>query len=398
VRDVVVAGGGIVGLATAHAVLLARPGADVAVLEKEDRIMQHQSGHNSGVIHSGAYYRPGSKKATLCLSGRRQLMEFCDAHGISYRLCGKLIVATAESEIPRLRAIGERAAQNGVPGTHWLDAAQIRALEPSVSGIAAIEVPSAGIVDYKEVGRVLAEEIAHRGGQVLTRSDVESVSSDREGARLVTSQGDVRARFLVNCAGLQSDRLARSSGLIPSVRIIPFRGEYFWLRPDRAPHLQRLIYPVPDPTLPFLGVHLTLTLDGHVEAGPNAVLAFSREGYRRQVVRLGDLSDTLTFPGFWAMARQHWRTGLYENFRSLDRNQFARDLARLVPTIGPEDLGEPGSGVRAQAVGRDGRLVDDFVIERTPSSAHVLNAPSPAATSSFAIGQDIALGIPGIAA
>jgi (S)-2-hydroxyglutarate dehydrogenase len=393
-HDVVIVGGGIVGLATAHALLLDRPGLDVLLLDKEDRVMQHQSGHNSGVIHSGVYYRPGSKKAAACFQGRRQLIDFCEAHGIAYRICGKLIVATSEAELPRLRTIGERAVQNGVSDTRWLDAAEIRAREPAVAGIAAIEVPSAGIVDYKEVGRVLAESVASRGGRIQTRSPVREVHPSGGSVRLETTQGEVETRFLVNCAGLQSDRLARQAGLLPSVQIVPFRGEYFWLRPERAPPLQRLIYPVPDPSLPFLGVHLTLSLSGRVEAGPNAVLALSREGYRRTTVRVGDLAETLAFPGFWAMARQHWRTGLYENFRSLDRRQFARDLSRLVPSLGPDALGTPGSGVRAQAVARDGRLVDDFVIERGPASIHVLNAPSPAATSSFAIGSEIVSQIP----
>jgi (S)-2-hydroxyglutarate dehydrogenase len=393
-HDVVIVGAGIVGLATAHQLLTERPGVDVVVLEKEEQIMRHQSGHNSGVIHSGAYYRPGSKKASLCLRGRQELISFCKAHGVSHRICGKLIVATREAELPGLQTIADRAAQNGVPGTRRLDAAEIRALEPSVSGIAAIEVPSAGIVDYKEVGRALSERIVRAGGQIWTGAAADRVASSDGSVVVETPRGTVASRFLVNCAGLQSDRVARLSGLEPSVRIVPFRGEYFWLRPERTPPLQRLIYPVPDPTLPFLGVHLTLTMDGRVEAGPNAVLAFSREGYARQDVRLADLADALAFPGFWSMARQHWRTGVYENFRSLDRNQFARDLARLVPSLGPDALGRTGSGVRAQAVHRDGRLVDDFVFERGPSSIHVLNAPSPAATSSFAIGQEIARQVP----
>jgi (S)-2-hydroxyglutarate dehydrogenase len=390
----VVAGAGIVGLATAYALLTERPGADVVVVEKEPAIMRHQSGHNSGVIHSGAYYRPGSKKAEMCRQGRVALMHFCEAHGIPFRICGKLIVATEETEIPRLHAIEDRATQNGVEGIRWLEAPAIRTCEPSVAGIAALEVPTAGIVDYKEVGRVLAERIVALGGQILTGTGVVSAAPNQDSLAIRTTTDELHARFLVNCAGLQSDRVARACGLDPSVRIVPFRGEYFWLRPERAPHLERLIYPVPDPALPFLGVHLTLTLDGHVEAGPNAVLAFAREGYHRENIEFRDLADTLSFRGFWAMARHHWRTGVYENFRSVDRHQFARDLARLVPSIGVSALGEPGAGVRAQAVARDGKLVDDFVIERTPSSVHVLNAPSPAATSSFAIGAEIAHAVP----
>jgi (S)-2-hydroxyglutarate dehydrogenase len=394
-QDVIVAGGGIVGLATAHALLENRPGIDVAVLEKEPEIVRHQSGHNSGVIHSGAYYRPGSKKAQMCREGRRQLIAFCEKHALPYRICGKLIVATSPVEVNRLRVIAERAAQNGIADAVWLDAAAVRAKEPAVAGVAALEVPSAGIVDYKEVGRALAEQIAQRGGRVVTSCAIEGVGPPSDGPTvLATSQGTWTTRFLVNCAGLQSDRLARWCGVTPSAQIVPFRGEYFWLKPERAPPITRLIYPVPDPALPFLGVHLTLTLHGRIEAGPNAVLAFAREGYQRRAWSLADLGETLAYPGFWAMARQHWRTGVYENFRSLDRTQFAHDLARLVPALGPGDLGSTGSGVRAQAVGRDGRLLDDFLIERTPTSAHVLNAPSPAATSSFAIGQEIAAGVP----
>jgi (S)-2-hydroxyglutarate dehydrogenase len=393
-HDVVVAGAGIVGLATAYSLLEQRPGVDVVVLEKEAAVMQHQSGHNSGVIHSGAYYRPGSKKAQMCREGRAELMRFCDSNGIPYRLCGKLIVATDPTELPRLRAIHERARQNGVEGSRWLEAADIRSAEPSVAGVAALELPTAGIVDYREVGRVMEERIRSMGGRIFLRRGVESATLDGESIRLETAEGPLDARFLVNCAGLQSDRLARNSGLSPAVQIVPFRGEYFWLRSDRAPKIGRLIYPVPDPALPFLGVHLTLTMDGRVEAGPNAVLAFAREGYRRDNVDLRDLTETIGFPGFWAMARHNWRTGLYENYRSMDRRQFARDLARLVPGIDIDSLGGTGAGVRAQAVARDGRLVDDFVIERTRNSAHVLNAPSPAATSSFAIGAEIAGGVP----
>jgi (S)-2-hydroxyglutarate dehydrogenase len=360
--------------------------------------MRHQSGHNSGVIHSGAYYRPGSKKAEMCRDGRVALMRFCDANGVPYRICGKLIVATDHAEIPRLRTIQERAVMNGVIGLRWLDAPSIRACEPSVAGVAALDVPTTGIVDYKEVGRVLGEQIVRLGGRILTGSGVLSATPNHQLLTVGTTSGDLRGRFFVNCAGLQSDRVARACGLRPSVHIVPFRGEYFWLRPERAPHIERLIYPVPDPALPFLGVHLTLTMDGHVEAGPNAVLAFAREGYRREMVELRDVAETLAFRGFWAMARQHWRTGVYENFRSVDRHQFAHDLARLVPSIDVGALGAAGAGVRAQAVAPDGRLVDDFVIERTVDSAHVLNAPSPAATSSFAIGAEIARSVPGPAA
>jgi (S)-2-hydroxyglutarate dehydrogenase len=394
VREVVIVGGGIVGLATAYSILRDRPGADVAVMEKETQVARHQSGHNSGVIHSGAYYRPGSQKAQFCLEGRRMLLDFCAAQGIPYRTCGKLIVATAEHELPRLRLLGDRARQNGVAGVAELDPAGLRTLEPDVAGIAALEVPTAGIVDYTEVARVLVERIGAMGGQVLTGCPVVSIRVEGEGLALASPGSEMRARRLVNCAGLQCDRVARMAGVEPGIQIVPFRGEYYWLRAGTASGLSHLIYPVPDPTLPFLGVHVTLTLHGRVEVGPNAVLAFAREGYRRETVEYRELLETLAFPGFWAMARRHWRTGIYENFRSLNRTQFADDVSRLVPSISSADLGEPGAGVRAQAVGRDGQLLDDFVIQSGPSSVHVLNAPSPAATSSLAIGKEIARRVP----
>ncbi len=387
-------GAGIVGLATAIAIVDGNRARDVVVLEKEPRVAAHQTGHNSGVIHSGAYYRPGSKKAEMCLRGRRLLMEFCDARSIPYRVCGKLIVATSPSELPRLRLIRDRAVANGVEGVRELDATGVHTAEPLVAGVAGLEVPTAGIVDYKEVCLALAEAVVERGGQILTGSKLTDLHESGDGLILETSSGEVRSRVLVNCAGLQSDRVARMAGLEPATQIVPFRGEYFWLRPGACSDLRHLVYPVPDPALPFLGVHLTLTLHGRVEAGPNAVLAFAREGYKRSNVRVADVAAALSFPGFWSMARQHWKTGLFENYRSLDRERFAADVSRLVPSVGARDLAEPGAGVRAQAVRRDGQLVDDFVIQPGPRSIHVLNAPSPAATSSFAIGIEIARRIP----
>jgi len=396
VHQVAIAGAGIVGLATAYALVRDHPGLDVVLLEKEDAVARHQTGHNSGVIHSGAYYRPGSKKAEMCLRGRKLLMEFCDSHSIPYRICGKLIVATAPSELGALAKILERARANSVAGIQELTGAEIHRLEPLVNGIAGLEVPTAGIVDYKEVCRVLAEEIERRGGRILTKTRLDGIAGT--GHELVLRSGgqDIPTRFLVNCAGLQSDRVALMAGVSPATRIIPFRGEYFWLRPGACSGLGRLIYPVPDPNLPFLGVHLTLTLHGRVEAGPNAVFAFAREAYARSQFELGDVWDALAFRGFWSMARQHWKTGLFENYRSLDRERFAADVARLVPSISARELAEPGAGVRAQAVGPDGRLIDDFVIQPGPNSIHVLNAPSPAATSSLAIGETIAAMVPGV--
>ncbi len=389
-HSVAVVGAGIVGLATANALLDDPRFADLVILEKEEQIAAHQTGHNSGVIHSGAYYRPGSKKAEMCLKGRKLLMEFCDAHSIPYRICGKLIVATAPEERARLAQIRERAQANGVEGLRALDGPGLKRLEPLVEGIAGLEVPTAGIVDYKEVCRALADRITKRGGRILTRAKLEGISQSEGGLTLATSTGEVGAHVLVNCAGLQSDRVARLAGLEPTAQIIPFRGEYFWLRSGACADLHRLVYPVPDPSLPFLGVHLTLTMHDRVEAGPNAVFALAREGYQRSDLEASDVAETLSFPGFWSMARQHWRTGLFENYRSLDRERFAADVSRLVPSVTAQDLAEPGAGVRAQAVGRDGRLIDDFVVDQGPRSVHVLNAPSPAATSSFAIGAEIA--------
>jgi (S)-2-hydroxyglutarate dehydrogenase len=394
VHEVAVVGGGIVGLATAFTLLQNRPVTDLVVLEKEAQVAQHQSGHNSGVIHSGAYYRPGSQKARFCLEGRRKLLTFCDDNGIAHRTCGKLIVASADRELPRLRQLRDRARQNGVEGTVELDAAGIHGLEPDVAGVAALHVPSAGIVDYREVARVLTERIVQLGGQVVTNAEVSSVRQTVDGLTVTTSDSEVRARHLVNCAGLQSDRVARLAGVEPGVQIVPFRGEYFWLRPGAAASLSHLIYPVPDPELPFLGVHLTLTLHGRVEAGPNAVLAYAREGYGSRDFVGRDVSEMITFPGFWAMAARNLGTGLLENYRSLDRSRFAADVARLVPSVAASDLADRGAGVRAQALDRDGRLLDDFVIQPGPRSTHVLNAPSPAATSSFAIGAEVERRVP----
>lgn len=393
-HDTVVVGAGIVGLATASALLDKDRGRDVTLIEKEPTIAAHQTGHNSGVIHSGAYYRPGSKKAEMCLRGRKLLMAFCDAESIPYRVCGKLIVATSASELPRLALIRSRALANGVEGLRDLDSAQLKQVEPLVQGIAGLEVPTAGIVDYTEVCRALAARVSARGGRVLTNTRLTGLRETSDSVTLETTAGELEARAIVNCAGLQSDRVARLAGLEPAAQIVPFRGEYFWLRPSACAGLRRLVYPVPDPSLPFLGVHLTLTMHGRIEAGPNAVFAFAREGYHRSDVDAGDVAETLSFPGFWSMARQHWMTGLFENYRSLDRERFAADVSRLVPSVTAQDLAEPGAGVRAQAVGRDGRLIDDFVIQSAPRSVHVLNAPSPAATSAFAIGAEIARLVP----
>jgi (S)-2-hydroxyglutarate dehydrogenase len=378
----VVVGAGIVGLAVAHRLLLDRPHATVTVLEKEDRVGAHQTGHNSGVIHSGVYYRPGSLRARLCVAGARSMVDFCREYGLPFEVTGKLIVATAEAELPRLRALAERAEANGVPA-RLVDPAEAREVEPNVSCLAALHITSTGIADYGAVCDTLAKLIADRGGEVRTGVRVTGIG----GGQVRTTGGDLPLDALVNCAGLHADRIARMAGARPPVRIVPFRGEYFTIR--RAELVRGLIYPVPDPDLPFLGVHLTRTVDGHLHAGPNAVLALAREGYRWGRVNLRDIANAAGYPGTWRLARRHFGTGVDEVRRSLSRRRFAASLARLVPDVTPADLVPAPAGVRAQAVGRDGGLLDDFLLLRHERQLHVLNAPSPAATSSLEIARRI---------
>jgi len=383
----VVVGAGIVGLAVAHRLLLDRPHATVTVLEKENRVGGHQTGHNSGVIHSGVYYRPGSLRAKLCVAGARSMVEFCREHGIPVEVTGKLIAATSEAELPRLQTLAQRAEANGVPA-RLVDPAAARELEPHVACLAGLHITSTGITDYGAVCEVLAKLIVDRGGEVRTGVRVTSIGADR----VHTTAGEVPMDTLVNCAGLHADRIARMAGVTPPVRIIPFRGEYFTIR--RADLVRGLIYPVPDPDLPFLGVHLTRTVDGHRHAGPNAVLALAREGYRWRRINLRDLAETARYPGMWRLARRHLGTGVDEVRRSLSRRRFAASLARLVPDVTTEDLVPAPAGVRAQAVGRDGALLDDFLLVRHERQLHVLNAPSPAATSSLEIARRIADELP----
>lgn len=388
--DVVIVGGGIVGLATALALTDRLPGLPITLLEKEPEVGHHQTGHNSGVIHSGIYYRPGSLKARLCVEGAQLLKAFCDAHGVRWEGCGKVVVAVGADEVERLEALYRQGRANGVPGLQLLDAAGLRRVEPHAAGVAALHSPATGIVDYREVARRMARLLVERGVRLVTGAPVTAVGSAAGRLEAVTPLGRFRAALLVNCAGLYCDRVARLAGVEPPVRIIPFRGQYYRLRPDRAGLVRGLIYPVPDPRLPFLGVHLTRTVHGDVEAGPNAVLAFAREGYRMGEVRPGELWETVSYRGFWAMARRWWRTGLEELGRSLSRRAFAGAVRRLVPEVRDEDLLPAGAGVRAQAVRPDGSLVDDFVIVEAEGSLHVLNAPSPAATASLAIGRHLA--------
>ncbi len=387
--DVAVVGSGLIGLATAFALSERRDFA-VAVLEAEPRLAAHQSGHNSGVIHSGLYYRPGSLKAQLCTAGREALYRFCAERGVAHLRCGKLVVATRAEEVPRLEELERRGRANGLVDLERLDAGGMAAREPQVAGLAGLWVPATGVVDYPSVARELAGAVGGAGGEVLIGARVHGARAEARELRVATAAGEIRCRLLVNCAGLQSDRVARACGARPAVRIVPFRGDYHRLAPPAASRVRGLIYPVPDPTFPFLGVHLKRGSDGAVKAGPNAVLALDRHGYRRLAFSPRDAASALTWPGLWRLAARHWRTGLYEVRRSLSRRLFARDLARLLPGLDPADLLPGGCGIRAQAVGRDGALIDDFVFAESTRALHVVNAPSPGATACLAIGRHLA--------
>lgn len=389
--DVVVAGGGIVGLATALA-LTERHRLRLAVLEAEPRLAVHQTGHNSGVIHSGLYYPPGSAKARLCTAGREALYRFLDEEGLAYRRSGKLVVAVSAEEVPRLDELERRGRANSLVGLRRLTAGEIREREPHAAGVAGLWVEETGLCDYPAVAERIAARVRAAGGEVVTGARVSAVTRERTGGGLVveTPRGAFAAGGLVNCAGLQSDRVARLCGLAPDLRIVPFRGDYYALVPGRRELVSHPIYPVPDPAFPFLGVHFTPHLDGGVEVGPNAVPALARQRYRRGAFSLRDTAATLVWPGFWRLAGRHWRTGLAEIGRSLSRAAFARAAARLVPEIEPGDLVAAGCGIRAQAVDRRGRPVDDFRFLRGERTVHVLNAPSPAATAALAIGREIA--------
>ncbi|MFG2057283.1 L-2-hydroxyglutarate oxidase [Micromonospora sp. NPDC048930] len=389
----VVVGGGIVGLAVAHRLVTDRPGDSVTVLEKESGWAAHQTGHNSGVIHAGVYYKPGSLKATLCKAGSASMKEFCAEHGLSYDVCGKLIVATDEAELPRLHDLHQRSLANGLP-VKLIGADEAREYEPHVAAVAALHVASTGIVDFGAVCRKLAELLAAAGADLRTGTEVTAVTNRGGEVVVSTTRGEVTGDVLINCAGLHADRIARLSGVSTPVRIIPFRGEYYELAPQRRDLVRGLIYPVPDPQFPFLGVHLTRMIDGSVHAGPNAVLATAREGYSWGRINLRDVWDELTYRGLWALGRKHYRYGLTEVARSLSKKRFAASLARLVPELTPADIVPAGAGVRAQAILPDGGLVDDFLIVEAERQVHVLNAPSPAATSSLEIARHIVSRLP----
>jgi L-2-hydroxyglutarate oxidase len=391
--DCVVIGGGIVGLSVALALLRKQPGIHLVVLEKEPQLAFHQSGRNSGVIHSGIYYRPGSLKARFARAGNRSMIKFCEEHGISYEVCGKLVVATSERELPLLDNLFRRGVENGIEVAQ-LSQEEVREIEPHVRCLRGIRVPSTAIVNYREVCATYAGLIQGEGGVVKTSAEVTEIRRSGGAHLLETAVGDIETRFLVNCGGLQSDRIARRAGLDPGARIVPFRGEYYELVPQRRDLVKGLIYPVPDPAFPFLGVHFTRMINGSVHAGPNAVLAFRREGYRKTDFGLGAVLETLTYPGFWQLARKHYKEGFKEMLRSLSKKAFVKSLQRLIPEISSADLRPTTAGVRAQALLPDGRLVEDFLMVHGPASIHVCNAPSPAATASLEIGMAVAEQVP----
>jgi L-2-hydroxyglutarate oxidase len=387
--DVAIIGGGIVGLATALA-LTERFRLALAVLEAEDRVAAHQSGHNSGVIHSGLYYKPGSLKARLCVEGRQAMYRFCQENGVAHERCGKIVVATHAGELPALDELERRGRANGLSGLRRLVAEEIREHEPHIRGIAGLHVPETGIADYAQVTRTYADKVRAAGGEVRLGSRVVGCRPQGGGLVLETVRGEVACRYLINCGGLRSDRVARLCGVAPGLAIIPFRGEYYELVPERRSLVRNLVYPVPDPRFPFLGVHFTRTVHGIVEAGPNAVLALKREGYRKWDVSAGDVARMAGYRGFWRMAGKYWKTGCGELYRSLSKRAFLRALQALMPELRSEDIRPAGAGVRAQAVEPNGALVDDFRIVARARMIHVLNAPSPAATASLSIGRTIA--------
>ena len=388
--DVVVVGGGIVGMATAEALVRAHPDLVVEVIEKEPEVARHQTGHNSGVVHSGIYYRPGTLRARLCVAGVGMLRDFCDAHGVAYDEVGKVVVATDPGELDRLAALFERGNANGVPDLALLDAGELREIEPRAAGIQAIHSPRTAIVDFPGVTRALRAEFERRGGRVRLGVTVEGIRATGAAVTLATDHGPLEAGHVITCGGLHADRLARMAGAdVSDVLIVPFRGEYYVLAEHRRDLVNGLIYPVPDPAMPFLGVHLTRTVHGEVEAGPNAVWALAREGYGQLDVRLADAAEAVAYPGLWRLASRYWRTAAFEAYRSFSKRAFVDALQRLVPAIGMDDVRRGGAGVRAQALGRDGAMFDDFVIRESPRALHVINAPSPAATASLAIGEHL---------
>ena len=387
--DVAIIGAGIVGLAVGLELVRQNPGLKIVILEKESEVAAHQTGHNSGVIHSGLYYKPGSLKARLCVEGAAAVLRFCQDQGVPYEICGKVVVATEDREIPMLNELLRRGRANGLTGLRELNPEQIREIEPNASGIRGIHVPGTGITDFKMVSVKYANLIRESGAEVLTHAGVEGIARDSSAIVLETSSHVVRARFVVNCAGLHSDRIARMAGVNLGLRIVPFRGEYYEIVPSKHHLINGLVYPVPDPRYPFLGVHFTRRIHGGVEAGPNAVLSFKREGYSRTSFNFADSADTLFFGGFWKMAVENWKSGAEEFYRSWSKKAFTRALQKLLPSLTERDIRPSGSGVRAQALDSSGKLLDDFHFTYNDRILHVCNVPSPAATASLVIGREI---------
>ena len=387
--DFTIVGAGIVGLSTAYKLSLKYPESKILVLEKEDKVAAHQTGKNSGVIHSGIYYKPGSYKARNCVDGRHQLVDFCQKHDVAIDVCGKVIVATDETEVPKLKEIYERGLQNEIEGIELINEERLKELEPHVNGVAAIHVPCAGIVDYAGVCRVLQQLIEESGGEVRFNRKVTKIRLKEDEVSIKAGNEEVASTYLINCAGLYSDHVAKSGGVESPVKIVPFKGEYYELKPEAEYLVNDLIYPLPNPEFPFLGVHFTRMALGGIECGPNAVFAFKREGYNKLSFDLRDTIETLNFPGFWKMAKEHWRMGLDEYRRSFSKKAFVKGLQKLIPEVREEHLKVSPSGIRAMALQRNGEILDDFYFEVADRQIHVLNAPSPAATAGLAIGDEI---------
>ncbi len=388
-QDVIVIGGGIVGLATALKIIKKKPDIKLLLLEKENELSAHQTGNNSGVIHSGIYYKPGSLKALNCRNGYRQLIDFCDRENIKYELCGKVIVATEENQFDALETLYERGNLNGLKGIKKISKAELKEIEPHVNGLKGIRVPETGIIDYTEVSLKYAENIRKSGGVIQIGEKVINIKPQKESVIVETNKGAYETKLIVNCAGLYSDKVAKMTGQEIDVKIIPFRGEYFKIKKERNYLVKHLIYPVPDPSFPFLGVHFTRMIDGGIEAGPNAVLAFAREGYKKLHINIGELTETLMWPGFQKVASKYWATGFGEMYRSFSKSAFTKALQKLIPEVQKSDLVSGGAGIRAQACDRNGGLIDDFLIYENKHAVNVCNAPSPAATSSLAIGDNV---------
>lgn len=389
-NDIIIIGGGIVGLATAYRLKKEKPELKITLLEKENKLAAHQTGNNSGVIHSGIYYKPGSLKATNCINGYNMLLSFCKENDIPFELCGKIIVATSAKEVQQLKKLQERGEQNGLQNLKWLNSDEIKDYEPNTYGMNAIVVPQTGIVDYKLVARKYGDLFVEKGGNILTGEKVIGLQRISNGYRVVTESNSYETNLVINCAGLYCDKIASMTEERLDVRIIPFRGEYYKIKESRRSLVRNLIYPVPDPAFPFLGVHFTRRIDGEIEAGPNAVFAFKREGYKMSNINLNEMVESLTWGGFLKVMAKYWKTGMGEMYRSLSKTAFTKALQKLIPDITENDLEPGGAGVRAQACDRNGALIDDFYIKESENIIHVLNAPSPAATSSLSIGKTIA--------